>query len=207
MTHDEQMELLPWYANGSLGETERHNIEEHLAACASCRLELADLRTLRAAEQEAGAAIAVPPSGLGSVLDRIDEFEANRGGWRNWMERVTAWFRVAPLGARSVMVAQLAVIVLLLGTRFAAGPDYTTQSGPRADQLQIAVIFQPAAAEPEIRALLIEVEARIVDGPSAAGLYTLAFPLPPGDDARAETILKALRARAGVVRWAERKLP
>ena len=39
--------LLPWYANGTLGEPERQQCEEHLQTCASCRAELAELRSLQ----------------------------------------------------------------------------------------------------------------------------------------------------------------
>lgn len=40
MTHDEAVELLPWLANGSLGEVERATLLAHLASCEACRREL-----------------------------------------------------------------------------------------------------------------------------------------------------------------------
>ncbi|MEM9558002.1 MAG: zf-HC2 domain-containing protein [Acidobacteriota bacterium] len=39
-------DLLPWFANGSLDEEERRQVETHLAGCAACRSTLADIVAL-----------------------------------------------------------------------------------------------------------------------------------------------------------------
>lgn len=39
--------LLPWYLTGTLKESERQAVDEHLASCADCRAELAHLTRLR----------------------------------------------------------------------------------------------------------------------------------------------------------------
>lgn len=45
------------------------------------------------------------------------------------------------------------------------------------------VAFNPAAEEGDLRRLLLDAEARLFDGPSALGLYTLAFRDRPARDA------------------------
>ena len=39
--------LLPWYLTGTLKESERQAVDEHLASCVDCRAELAHLTRLR----------------------------------------------------------------------------------------------------------------------------------------------------------------
>jgi hypothetical protein len=44
MNCETAIELLPWYLNGTLDESERREVREHLAACPSCRQALEDTR-------------------------------------------------------------------------------------------------------------------------------------------------------------------
>jgi len=56
-------ELLPWYANDTLGPDERAAFEEHLAACPECRAELELVVKMRTELREAGpAALSDHPS-------------------------------------------------------------------------------------------------------------------------------------------------
>lgn len=56
-------ELLPWYANDTLGPEERAAFEEHLTACPSCRAELELIENMRSQLREAGpAALSDHPS-------------------------------------------------------------------------------------------------------------------------------------------------
>lgn len=67
----------------------------------------------------------------------------------------------------------------------------------RAPAAAITVAFAPGAAEAEIRALLLELEAEIVAGPSALGLYRITVDDP-------EAALARLRAAPSLVDSAER---
>ncbi|MBE3640460.1 hypothetical protein [Mangrovicoccus algicola] len=61
-----------------------------------------------------------------------------------------------------------------LATRPAA-PGYQTASGPAAAAHVLAVAFDPAATEAQMRALIRAAGAEITGGPGAAALYRLGF--------------------------------
>lgn len=44
MNCETAIELLPWYLNGTLDESERREVREHLAGCEACRQALEDTR-------------------------------------------------------------------------------------------------------------------------------------------------------------------
>ena len=50
--HDEIREALDDYVDGLLGDTERADIDRHLAACDECRAELQSIRRLQARTQD-----------------------------------------------------------------------------------------------------------------------------------------------------------
>ncbi|MEM7507103.1 MAG: hypothetical protein AAF415_10160 [Pseudomonadota bacterium] len=102
----------------------------------------------------------------------------------------TVW-HLAGAAAAAILLWQVGVTPLIERTEPGAG--YTTASGDAADILRIA--FAPEATEAQIRAVLGEVGGRIVDGPSALGLYSIALP----DGADLSAAVSALRARAAVV--------
>ena len=62
--------------------------------------------------------------------------------------------------------------------------------------------FSEEAPEKGIRAVLGELKATIVDGPSAAGFYVIDVPLDGGLKTPPEAV-RALRGRPDVVRFAE----
>lgn len=91
------------------------------------------------------------------------------------------------------------------------GPETGHQSfsGPQTkvpcSGVQVTVIFREDATERKIRELLTDVDATVIDGPTAARFYELCVAVPRGSEARkhADEILARLRRRADVVRLAE----
>jgi len=74
MTHREFEELLPWYANKTLSDSERRAVAEHLRTCAECRAELEGLNDVVDAETTASRqAPRLPPDLLDSALEQIDK--------------------------------------------------------------------------------------------------------------------------------------
>jgi hypothetical protein len=66
-------ELLPFYANGTLGEPDRTRVETELAICRTCADELQHVEALASALQaRAAAAPALPPHVLDAALARIN---------------------------------------------------------------------------------------------------------------------------------------
>jgi anti-sigma factor RsiW len=172
-TNGHVSELLPWYANGTLGPAQRDAIDAHLAACARCRAELGWLRELGTQVRASQA----PPAGdlgLERFLDRIagdsNIVPLRRAPRPRWMVPAVAL-------AASLLVAQAITIGVLLQDRAAV---LQTLGGSTADGgALLQVTFAPQATEAQIRALLAAAGARIVDGPGALGVYTLS--VAPGE--------------------------
>ncbi len=207
MTHPEIAPLLPWYLNGTLAETERRAVADHLRECAECTRELGSLEDLQAAVRDAAQEAPEPsPLLLTRALASIDEHEREKEGGRwPWL----AWWRPLPKFARVALVVQLAAIVGL-GAYVAASRDRrsfvtagSSVQGAHAGRARIAVMFQPGASAAQIRQLLHGLGASIISGPSALGLYTVELSIGRDDSEQLAHALKSLRESREVVRFAE----
>jgi anti-sigma factor RsiW len=209
--HQEIDELLPWFANGTLEDEERARVERHLIACETCRRELALLRDVGETAAEAVRAAPPVPDALGRTLARIDEWEANRqpSPWARVRAMLDSLFGVSPM-PRLVFVAQSALIVVL-GTMLVMSrtqePTFTTASGGGSAEggVRLTVIFEPAATEASIRQALQAVEATVVSGPSAAGVYVVSLPTEDAESPAVERAIGSLRTNVSVVRFVERE--
>ena len=206
MTHDQIIELLPWYANETLEEGERRAVAEHLETCASCRRELKEFRIFASAEADASQAMPELPEGmLERTLERIDALEARPapGPGERFQLWLQDWWTPTPGFTRAVLAAQLALIVGLLGWQLARGPDdgITTLSGggeTPAASVSFQVRFAEDAPEAAIRSAIRGVDGSIVAGPSALGVYTIGLPLDSEDGAAIDAAVEALRQSAAV---------
>lgn len=194
-------ELLPWYLNGTLAADERQRIEAHLAQCLRCRRELESQRELQAvlAGDEPERAV---ERALERAHARIDELES---GWRPGAigARVRRGWREARPWLRGALVAQLALVVALavalIGDRRA--PELYRTLGaasapPGASGARLSIVVDPAASEDELRGVLAEIGAQIVD--RHPGEYVVE--VAPG---REEEALRKLRASVAI-RFADR---
>ena len=196
--HRDFERLLPWYANGTLEPADLVRVHRHLDECPACRDEVADLIATMQARMP-------PPA---------DEAEAIDAGWhrlrgrlaaeRRTTRRPAAWrrartgWRSSPPWLRVALLAQAAAIVVL-GVAVARLPfDTTTQDAPyrtlsglatHPSRDAVLVIFDARATEADVRALLARADARIVDGPNAAGAWLVAS--PPGEATRVRDALRA----------------
>jgi len=205
--HRHVADLVPWYVNGTLADGERDAVTAHLSGCPACREELARCRTLAAVVQSAPDAVGVPEAGrLERVLASIELLEAagaRRTGWRGHCRAGVRWlgdlFERTPGPVRWGLAAQAALLVLVVG--LAAWPGIGSSRAPyrtladdgdrQAGQALIHVVFADDITEREVRTLLGRVQGRIVDGPSTAGLYTIAVGASTAD--RALPIVDLLR--------------
>ncbi len=199
--HRTTEELLPWYLNGTLAADEGQRIEAHLAQCLRCRREMESQRELQAvlAGEEPERAV---ERALERAHARIDELESGlspsaigarlRRGWRE----ARPWLR-------GTLVAQLALVAALAVTLIAErrAPELYRTLGaasapPGASGVRLSIVVNPAASEDELRGVLAEIGARIVQrGP---GEHTVE--VTPG---REEEALRKLRASV-VIRFADR---
>lgn len=182
--HAEADRLLPWLANGSLEGEELAMVRAHLDECAACRRELAWLRSLQTAcVEEAPMRPAQAPRRLRHRLSaaRTDRGQRrNRHGWQRWL------------------IAAQAGVMLALGVAWLHGgapvtASYHTLGAPAMARDHLVVVFDPALSEMRMRRLLQACDARVVDGPTAAGAWVLSVPAT-----RAATVREALRAAPGV---------
>lgn len=221
MNHREIVELLPWYANATLGEEERRRVEAHLAQCEECVKEAASVKALRQTVLASSSPMpTLSPSGLTRVMAEIDDYELAKQDFvkapvrhiaHQTAESLRAWWQTTPVFARVLIAAQL-VMLLAFGTltvyRYhSSGTVYTTSSGPRPDTSKTAVVikFSPTASEQEIRATVSQVGGKIIDGPSALELYTVQLPIPPEHTTDVQAALQSMRKNSRVVQFAEQK--
>jgi anti-sigma factor RsiW len=194
--HAEASALLPWCANGTLDAHERSSVERHVTECVACRRDLAELTRLQEAVQE-HEDLDIPES-----LDRMHALldTGSRRGPRAIGGLKDKWDSL-PLWARVCLTTQSGVLVLLLAVMLLgrpADPQYYRALGaaparaPGADR--VVVVFASGTAEQTMRQAILRVKARVVDGPNAAGAYTLQ--LPAGAQ---KSVLAAFRARPDVV--------
>lgn len=191
-------ELLAWYAAGTLAPAERAAVEQLLAESPAAR---AELEWLRALKRDLPATLAIPPGDLGQarLMQRI---AIERAGPRvvelpRRPER-PRWFAPAFALAASMLLAQAAVIGYLVHERNAALAPLSGQPPASGELLQVA--FKPDATERDIRGLLASIDAELVGGPGAIGVYTIRVPA-----GRANAAAAALRGRADLVESVTRR--
>jgi anti-sigma factor RsiW len=185
--------LLPWYVNGTLRGEELAQVERHLAACPQCQREREWLSGVFAAVAASAPLIEAPSHADRGVAPRGAQVEPQK----RW-HRISAGWHSAQPWMRGLMAAQLAALavlgtVLALDTR--NDPDYRTLGARTSSATQargtIAVMFDPATTEAELRQVITSAGARIVDGPTTTNAFVLE--VPAGQSAGALRVLRAER--------------
>lgn len=184
VTDNHPDDLLPWYVNGTLSEPERDRVAGHLTACARCREEVAFLESVAGVVRRP---VSKPAAGF--ALKRLQRDLRRSAPQRVFRER-RGWMAFAA-AALLVITVQTAWIVRLS----APGEGFL----PAGEVIEIKVQFADEATAGQIRALLHRVQATIVDGPSAVGLYTLTFTDSPPADERQRRMAELARQSAIVV--------
>ena len=208
--HQQCWELLPWYANGSLNEAERTTLKSHLGTCLVCRRELAYLRKLGSTLHAADDMDVAVQAGLSATMARIDATQQPRQGGRQspggvggWLRRVESQFQGSPPVVKRAMALQFVILlafggILLLLSEPAKQPAFETLSAPgyqsAPDRTRLSIAFREGTTEQAVRGLLLALGARIVDGPSTAGRYTVELPIPPTATGPDSLFLSQLRA-------------
>jgi len=171
--HEAAQLALPWLLAGTLEGDELAMVEEHVRGCEHCQADLAWERNLRAAG--CGAAPAIDPGqALQKLLPRLPPKHGTitRAGGKKAAANDSNWLRVVAAG-------QLAVIAVLAALLLA----------PRDE----ASYRAPGTPEQELRRILRQSGARVVDGPTVADAWVLAVP-----PAHTGAALRRLRGEASV---------
>ncbi|WP_238367226.1 hypothetical protein [Mesobacterium pallidum] len=166
--------------------SQRNFSEEDLLAYTHGRAD-AELRARIEAAAEGDPALraelAMTSALKGALGDATDGPDTRELGWRRLEAEIkrsapanvpttprTAFWRVAAVVLGALVLGQGAYIATAPGD----APTYRTVS-EEAEGFVLAVAFTADAQMAETQALLREIGARVVDGPSAIGLFRLAF--------------------------------
>lgn len=172
LDHEHAAALLPWLANGTLDGDERERVERHVRRCLPCRAELAAQTRLMVLVQRQPVVPLSADEGFERLRARLDRTPRGRSRpMRRTLLALAAAAAVAAIG--------LPIATGLLGTRETPPDAYRTLSDAGAGAALIDVIFADGVRESEMRALLEELDAEIVAGPSPGlGRYTLRLRSP-----------------------------
>lgn len=204
--HQRVWELLPWYANGTLGETESRTVEEHAAQCERCREEVQACRQLGETVRRTAVAAPTPhPARLSRLMARLDEADGS-----SLRARLGGLLAATPQPVRWALAGQLAAVLLLAGGWVWNAPpppppadpadpaEYRTLSdtaAPAAAGVRVRVVFAEQTTERQIRDVLLPLGGQLAGGPSPLGAYTVE--LPEGRDPL-PVVLRHLRSRPEV---------
>lgn len=186
-------EQLTWYANGTLGEAETKMVENHLSACAQCRAELEWLREVRDQTRSSVPDFA-PEPGLQRLMEKIRaERKIAKPVRRFWPRfELNGWSPA--MGFAAVLIVLQAVVIGGLLTRSEGTHQTLSGRGAGIEGTRLQLTFRPDAREADLRAALVSVQAEIVAGPGALGVYTIV--VPPEN---AKSALAQLQRRSDLV--------
>ena len=201
MTRDltrEEEEWLTAAINGTASEEEKAAAVALLAdeeTRDAAKAEEAFLKALKSGVSE-GAEEVMSPGAMG--LQRLlRDIRAERNAGSGFS------FAALPKAGRAFAVAASLALAVITGFTAAriTGEEGSYRTAGLSEAGTLQVIFEPGAAEGAIRALLLEHNLEIVEGPSALGVYRL---LKRGADAHAlEELRAALAAKKTLVQSVE----
>lgn len=166
-THQEVLELLPWFVNGTLNEHEQSAVNEHLKGCGECNHEVGILietsKVFHTTTEPSADSIDQARSDFLQQLDASIERKAFRST-RRWL-------------IPTAMAACLLIAALFIGPMSQQQESFETlgtnlsSNGP-----VIQLVFQPDTPEKSIRGLVLADQGHIISGPTAQGVYRLELP-------------------------------
>jgi hypothetical protein len=188
--HVDASVLLAWYANETLEPAEQTRVERHVRECVACSREVEELRRLQALlGSEAGdPALTESRQHTRALLGRMRASPPPAG-------RLVQQWRALPAWTRAALVLQSLLLILPAAMLFSARPPaplyHTLSERPAvsAGADVVVVVFAADRPQREMRALLQSLAAHIVDGPNAAGAYTVR--VPAGQQREALSVLRA----------------
>ena len=135
--HIDVIEMLPWFANGSLEEHERQRVQQVIDNCVACKNELEQLQLLQRSVNRTEIAAPAAAPGLRSMMSRIESENAVVEPGRSFRtRRLTDWFPDWFNPALGVAVAAslvLAVVILSQDSGSQVGSPYSVLSSEKSD--------------------------------------------------------------------------
>lgn len=201
-SHQQAVQVLPWFVNGTLTAQEHAAVEAHVRDCLRCRSELEQLNRWQGefsqtmherpvpsavASNRAAALIARAAASNESVPPHESERTPRPARQRRpafdtiaaWVAVPSRWLTAAPRAA-AIAIAMLLAAGVLTWSLVPRTPDTadfrtltTPDSLPAGQYLRIAL--HPQSEAGSLDRLLRESGLTIVAGPSEHGVYTLAL--------------------------------
>ena len=169
-------ELLAWYVNGRLSDSERAEVEAHIAGCDYCQGEISLLKIMRAEIKKTAAS----PGEL-TKLRFMREIKRDQA---TTSTPATGWWKQGLAVAAALIIMIQTGVILTFGPKTdSQGPGtQTAQTAPKADPAagvrlasgmaaDLKLQFQPGATVQQVNRLLDSINARIVSGPDADQYY------------------------------------
>lgn len=173
LSHERAFELLPWLVNETLHGDEREQVEQHLRDCLICRKELGSQHALAATVKDQPTLDWSVEQNFDALLRRIDTAAARSSTrYHRWRTLLASPALLAGASATAVAIIVVAAWLGRAGTEAESFGSYSTLAQPSSSVL-VDVIFSPGTSETQMRALLQELGATIVAGPSELGRYTI----------------------------------
>jgi anti-sigma factor RsiW len=202
--------LLPWYVTGRLDTADLAKVEAYLAAHPEMARQLDLARSERDETVAANEALGLPSAGATARL--MASLPAARPGWaamralRGGLRQVGDLLaaptanavRWAALAAAVLIAVQGVAIVSLLNER--AGTYQTASGGQGGEGIALLVTFADDAKATAISQLLTDLDASIVDGPKAGGVYKIRLRTEDRSTAGREALMRRLAERRDIVR-------
>lgn len=165
-THQEILELLPWFVNGTLNEHEHSLLNEHLKGCGECNHEVEILL------ETSKVFHATTEPSTGSIGQARSDFLRQLEG-----RSERAVYRLRWMIPASV-AACLLIAALLFGPMSRQEESFETLSNDVSNNGPvIQLVFQPNTPERSIQSLVLRDQGHIISGPTAQGVYRLELPL------------------------------
>ncbi|HED13645.1 MAG TPA: hypothetical protein ENI62_08330 [Gammaproteobacteria bacterium] len=187
--------LLPWYVNGTLAGEERERVEAYVEQDQGGQIEVAFLRSVQTAIREQQDEV-VSPAEVGwrrlqkTIAEQRHEAPLQTGKQRHWWRPTLA-------AAALLLLVQGGVLVQIWPVY---KQHYTVLSSSRqgATGIVLQVSFDPAISEEQLRGIINNIEAQIVGGPGALGIYRLRLPAEIKQTAAINRLIRRLRDTPGV---------
>jgi hypothetical protein len=194
--HERAWERIPWLVNGRLAPEEAQEVEAHAARCSCCREELALQARIHDAVSRDDSLAFASEAAYRKLATRIDAAPRERA-----VQRKMRWL-VAALAIESIgLVAWSGWVWRSSQDRQALYVTLGESQRAAVSGASVRVVFRPESTLEDVQALLKSVNARVVDGPTESGVYTLELP-QSGASSAAPDGIEALRA-SDLVRLAE----
>ena len=204
--------LIPWLVNGTLNDDIATGLRAHLSSCQPCHEDYEAQVRLSASMRAESPLTFAAESSFQKLLARIDSSAKQAGAVLREADTEARQERRSPLRAPPAvrwLAAAAALEALALGllawgwhSRVSVRHGtYVTLASPAPSYdsaEQVRVVFRKDLTVARLQVLLRSVDARIVEGPASAGVYTLGF-APATSKAAFRRRLAVLRADSAIL--------